>query len=68
MGAECSGDALECTSQSGPWACAAGDGHSGRKSAGSFRVAQSAAAASRPLVLCERASQKCPVSTYENVQ
>ena len=57
----CSGDAPECSSQSGPCACCLGVGHRDRTAAGSFSVAQSAAAASRPLLLCPRASQKCPV-------
>ena len=58
-----SGDsAHRCSSPSGPSACCwAGVGHSGRACAGSFSVAQSAAAASRPVRVCCRASQKCPV-------
>ena len=43
IGAVRSGDWPECSSQSGPFACAAGDGHSGRTAGGSFSVAQSAA-------------------------
>jgi len=56
-----SGDWPECSSQSGPSACSAGVGHSGRAAAGSFSVAQSAAAASRPMLGWRWASQKCPV-------
>ena len=53
-----SGDWPECSSQSGPIACSPGVGHSGRAAAGSFSVAQSAAAASRPMLGCLWASQK----------
>jgi len=56
-----SGDWPECSSQSGPSACSAGVGHSGRAAAGSFSVAQSAAAASRPMLGWLWASRKCPV-------
>ncbi len=56
-----SGDAPECWSQSGPWACSRCVGHNGRAAAGSFSVPQSAAAAIRPAVPCPWASQNCPV-------
>ena len=63
MGAACSGEYFEVLSQSGPFACSAGVGQSGRTAGGRVRVAQSAAATTRPAVLCVRASQKCPFFT-----
>ncbi len=66
--AENSGEAPECSIQSGPWARSPGVGHRGRIAAGSRSVAQSAAAATRPVVPCPWASQNCPVRTSEMPQ
>ena len=57
-----SGEYLECSSQSGPFACSAGVGQSGRTAGGRVSVAQSAAPTTRPTVVCPRASRKCPLS------
>ena len=58
-----SGECLECSSQSGPFACSRGVGQSGRTAGGRESVAQSAAATTRPVVACPRASRKWPKCT-----